>query len=323
MHMQEEEKVEKSSDCREIVHIPKRNCEERCQPRSVFYISTEQMSKIDTAELKKVLAIFCEKGRYKGAVNSPFRQGDRVFATDRHSLLCIDSKALGIDLSQFDSCKMNAEAVMVTLPVSGYVRTTSFAGVGEKDRICLLGETYISIGVARFLLNALTLLGMEGAAVHLNPDPHKVSYLSLGPGIAIFFMPCMPNNEIECHIVPIDSDMPDMTVRFNHDVASMWIKQEEEARIADEQAQRYIFLVPFVKRACVPVYAKDEKEAQAIAEENGDPGSDSESMWELDDTSSPEVLDINEARESYTEGVFGKDGFLSWDLIHSENPENK
>ena len=95
------------------------------------------------------------------------------------------------------------------------------------------------------------------------------------------------------------------------DIKAELARQEE----AERMARREVYMVEVVKRAYIPVYAKDADEARHLADSNWiDPEDDGDDEWMLGDTV-PEVEDLDDMDDCY-EHVITRDGIVERDEIY-------
>jgi hypothetical protein len=95
------------------------------------------------------------------------------------------------------------------------------------------------------------------------------------------------------------------------DIKTELARQEE----AERMARREVYMVEVVKRAYIPVYAKDADEARHLANSNWfDPEDDGDDEWMLGDTV-PEVEDVDDMSDCYRH-VITRDGIVERDEIY-------
>lgn len=281
--------------------------------------------KFKTEQMKEALLNFCNKEEVYWKMKNPFLRDQELYATDGRFMLNIH-KNLGLDLNQFEPGKLKAEVVTHCMKVTDILSVEALEkgleGAKEKNLV-LIGTTKISQSVALHILNALKMLGCEYA--YYGDGEGKASVISIVDirdydeieVAKILFMPNISEDEpdVAIPVIPMGTGYELIKeidakagMKFIHD----W-KIAEEKRKEELKNTRVVYLVPFIRKAYVPVLANSEKEARKLANKYGDPDYwDDEDEWFLDDSEVTDLQDVEDAKEDY-DLVVTSEGYKDWD----------
>lgn len=289
--------------------------------------TTKPTSKEVAAYLKEALQPFCEQMKdLRPALAEPFRQADHdgedcVMASDGHILICIRAKKAGCAVSPFR--KMNDFDAHKPIPFIDFNHLLQVRTVRRIDMELLLEQMeqyeqeYKQTAVADVLgvlLNidglsrlerAMAIFGAELARLVWHEDMKVILQLDNGrrqDAVTILHMGCAPN-DCRAFVLPTakGDDGADVELSWQRGMKA-WtdIKAEQEQlEEAERMARREVYMVEVVKRAYIPVYAKDADEARRLCDEEFiDPEDDGDDEWMLGDTV-PEVEDLDDLDDCY------------------------
>ena len=305
--------------------------------------TTKPTSKEVAAYLKEALQPFCEQKKdLRPALAEPFRQADHngedcVMASDGHILICIRAKKAGCAVRPFR--KMDDFDAHKPIPFIDFNHLLQVRTVRRIDMEQLLEQMeqheqeYKQIAVADVLgvlltidglsrlERAMAIFGAELARLVWHEDMKVVLQLDNDrrqEAVTILQMGCNPE-DCRAFVLPTANgdDGADVELSWQRGMEA-WagIKAEQERRQeAERMARREVYMVEVVKRAYIPVYAKDADEARRLCDKEFiDPEDDGDDMWMLGDTV-PEVDDLDDLDDCY-EHVVTCDGLVERDEIY-------
>jgi hypothetical protein len=305
--------------------------------------TTKPTSKEVAAYLKEALQPFCEQTKdLRPALAEPFCQADHdgedcVMVSDGHILICIRAKKAGCAVTPFR--KMDDFDAHKPIPFIDSNHLLQVRTVRRIDMELLLEQMekheqeHKQIAVADMLgvlLNieglshierAMAIFGAELARLVWHEDMKVVLQLDnerRQEAVTILHMGCDPKDS-HAFVLPTakGDDGADVELSWQRGMEA-WagIKAEQERREeAERMARREVYMVEVVKRAYIPVYAKDADEACRLCDEEFiDPEDDGDDMWMLGDTV-PEVEDLDDLDDCY-EHVVTRDGLVERDEIY-------
>lgn len=287
--------------------------------------------------LKEALQMFCEPlNGLRPALAEPFRQNGYVCASDGHILIRVSSHEAGCAVGPFR--KMDDFDVQRPVPGIGFEHLLGARTLRRKDlqdvtrkmerherekgtpamaEIC--GVQIDTKGVSR-IGQAMLVFGAEKARLVWHEDDKLVLQLLNDKGqeaVTILQMGWVAGNR-RIFKVPTTEGYKDRDVRVDwHRGAANWAELKAlQERLEEEErmARREVFMVEVVKRAHIPVYAKDPNEARLLADKYFfDPEDEWESEWEIGDTV-PEAEDAESASDDYKDCIT-RDGVVGFDEI--------
>ena len=305
--------------------------------------TTKPTSKEVATYLKEALQPFCEQMKcLRPALAEPFRQADHdgencVMASDGHVLICIRAKKAGCAVSPFR--KMDDFDAHKPIPFIDFNHILQVRTVRRIDMELLLEQMvkheqeHKQIAVADVLgvlliieglshiERAMAIFGAELARLVWHEDMKVVLQLDNDrrqEAVTILHIGCDPK-DCRAFVLPTakGDDGADVELSWQRGMEA-WagIKAEQERREeAERMARREVYMVEVVKRAYIPVYAKDTDEARRLCDKEFiDPEDDGDDMWMLGDTV-PEVEDLDDLDVCY-EHVVTRDGPVERDEIY-------
>lgn len=306
--------------------------------------TTKPTSKEVAAYLKEALQPFCEQMKdLRPALAEPFRQADHdgedcVMASNGHILICIRAKKAGCAISPFR--KMNdfdAHSVIPHIDFNHRLQARTVRRIDmerlieqmeqheqEHEQIAMadVRGVLLNIGGLSRLERAMAIFGAELARLVWHEDMKVMLQLDNGrwqEAVTIIQMGCV-STDCRAFVLPTPEgdDGADVELSWQRGMET-WagIKAEQERREeAERMARREVYMVEVVKRAYIPVYAKDADEARRLCDKEFiDPEDDGDDEWMLGDTV-PEVEDLEDLDDCY-EHVITRDGFVERDEIYN------
>ena len=288
--------------------------------------------------LKEALEMFCEPLKdLRPALAHPFRQEDYVMASDGHILIAIKAKEAGVSIGKFkEMTDFNARNVIPqvdfndllqarTIERSDLLATIDKMKRLEKERQQVIAADVLGVwlsieGLSRIEV-AMRICGAEVAQLVWHKDYKVAVQLYNAKGEMCVTILSMGFSTKDAHVTTLpthdDGDHCLATIDWQKGAAA-WVdikaelaRQEE----AERMARREVYMVEVVKRAYVPVYAKDADEARRLCESVWfDPEDDGDDEWMLGDTV-PEVEDVDDMADCY-EHVITRDGIVERDKIY-------
>ena len=247
----------------------------------------KQTKKEVAAMLSEALQPFCyeDAADWAQGFQKPFRQHDCICATDGHVLIRIRAKEAGAAIGQFPKVdKPDVESVIPVIDFEHRLNARSEARlVWHEDN-----KVVIELTNERDQ-EAVTILQMN-----CNPKDFLVFTLSTTEA----------------------TDDADTRICWQRGMEAWREAKEKLAREeeAERMARREVYMVEMVKRAYVPVYAKNADEARYLCDKHcGEPEKDWEAEWELGDTV-PEAEDSEDVSENYKTCITCEGG-VSFDRI--------
>ena len=302
-------------------------------------MANDKMTKTEVAKmLKEALEPFCTTVKdLLPALAHPFRQEDCVMASDGHVLIAIKAKEAGVSIGKFkEMTDIDAHKVIPQvgsddlLQARTIERSDLLATIDEMKRLeeerqqvtaaDVLGVWLSIEGLSRIEV-AMRICGAEAAQLVWHKDGMVVVQLYNAKGeacVTILSMGFLPK---DAHVIALpthdDDDHCSVTIDWQKgaaawaDIKAELARQEE----AERMARREVYMVEVVKRAYIPVYAKDADEARRLCESEWfDPEDDGDDEWMLGDTV-PEVEDLEDMSDCY-EHVITRDGIVERDEIY-------
>lgn len=302
-------------------------------------MTNDKMTKTEVATmLKEALEPFCETLKdLRPALAHPFRQEDCVMASDGHILIAIKAKEAGVSIGKFkEMTDFNAHKAIPQVDFNDLLqartieRSDLLATIDEMKRLekerqqvtaaDVLG-VWLSIEVLSRIEVAMRICGSEAAQLVWHKDGMVVVRLYNAKGeacVTILSMGFLPK---DAHVITLpthdDDDHCSVAIDWQKgaaawaDIKAELARQEE----AERMARREVYMVEVVKRAYIPVYAKDADEARRLCESKWfDPEDDGDDEWMLGDTV-PELEDVDDMDDCY-EHVITRDGIVERDEIY-------
>ena len=305
--------------------------------------TTKPTSKEVAAYLKEALSPFCEQMKdLRPALAEPFRQADHygedcVMASNGHILICIRAKKAGCAVSPFR--KMDDFDAHKLIPFIDFNHRLQVRTVRRIDMEQLLEQmeqherehkqtavafvrgVLLNIDGLSRLERAMAIFGAELARLVWHEDMKVILQLDNDrrqEAVTILQMGCDPT---DCRTFVLQTakgdDGADVQLSWQRGMEA-WtgIKADQERwEEAERMARREVYMVEVVKRAYIPVYAKDADEARRLCESEWfDPEDDGDDEWMLGDTV-PEVEDVDDMDDCY-EHVITRDGIVERDEIY-------
>ena len=297
-------------------------------------MANDKMTKTEVATmLKEALEPFCETLKdLRPALAHPFRQEDCVMASDGHILISIKAKEAGVSIGKFkEMTDFNAHKAIPqvgsddllqarTVERSDLLATIDEMKRLEKERQQVIAADVLGVWLSIEALSrievAMRICGADAAQLVWHKDGMVVVQLYNAKGeacVTILSMGFLPK---DAHVIALpthdDDDHCSVTIDWQKgaaawaDIKAELARQEE----AERMARREVYMVEVVKRAYIPVYAKDADEARRLCDgENWfDPEDDGDDEWMLGDTV-PEVEDLEDMDDCY-EHVITRDGIV-------------
>ena len=302
-------------------------------------MANDKMTKTGVATmLKEALEPFCETLKdLRPALAHPFRQEDCVMASDGHILIAIKAKEAGVSIGKFkEMTDFNAHKAIPqvgfddllqarTIERSDLLATIDEMKRLEKERQQVIAAdvlgVWLSIGILSRIEVAMRICGADAAQLVWHKDGKVVVQLYNAKGEACVTILSMGFKPKDAHVITLpthdDDDRCSVTIDWKKgaaawaDIKAELARQEE----AERMARREVYMVEVVKRAYIPVYAKDADEARRLCESEWfDPEDDGDDEWMLGDTV-PEVEDLEDMDDCY-EHVITRDGIVERDEIY-------
>lgn len=292
--------------------------------------------------LKEALLPFCDDSELRPTMAKPFRQKDSdgrdcIVASNGHILIRIRAKEAGVAVGGFTPQeKPNVNNV---IPAVGFDRLLSARTVCREDMTRLLAdmkhheETERQVAAADVqgvLLSINGLSHIERAMAFCGADMARLVWAegsvvmlhllgSCGREAVTILHMCF--NPEDCRRFPLptqdDCDGSLTTIDWQRGAAA-WAEAKqrlEREREAERMARREVYMVEVVKRAYIPVYAKDADEARRLVTGNWiDPEDNGDDEWMLGDTV-PEAEDVDDLDDCY-ESILTRDGTVTRDEIY-------
>ena len=295
--------------------------------------------------LREALLPFCEEYKdLRPDLAEPFRQQDGdgrdcICASDGHVLIRIWSKEAGVAVGGFP--KRDKPCVHNVIPAIGVnnllaartLRRDDVAKVisdmkayedsEQQPAIADLQGVWMTMEGLSHIETAMHICGAEAARLVWHKDV-KVSLQLLNDKgqetVTILHMGLADNaksRKVFC--VPAAEGCDEQAVRIDWqrgiqawaDIKAERQRQEE----ADRMARREVYMVLVVKRAYIPVYAKDADEARRLVDNNWiDPEDGGDDEWMLGDEV-PEPEDVDDLDDCY-ESILTRDGVVDRDEIY-------
>ena len=310
----------------------------------------KQTTKPTRAEVAKVLREalmpFCEDYKdLRPDLAEPFRQQDGdgrdcICATDGHVLIRIRSKEAGGSIGGFP--KRDKPCVHNVIPAVGFddllaamtLRRDDVAKVvsdmkayedsERQPAIADLQGVWMSMEGLSHIETAMRICGAEAARLVWHKD--ELVLLQLlnekdQEAVTILHMGLTDNKDgHKMFTVPAAEGCDEQAVRIDWqrgirewaDIKAEQQRQEE----AERMARREVYMVEVVKRAYIPVYAKDADEARRLCDSESwfDPEDNGDDEWMLGNEV-PEAEDVDDLEDCY-EHVLTRDGVVHRDEIY-------
>lgn len=292
--------------------------------------------------LKEALMQFCDPPKdLRPALDAPFRQQDNdkndcVMASNGYILIRIKAKEAGVAIGPFG--KMDEIKAYKALPTVGFedllnartVRRDDLRQVidlmkqweDEKQTVASadLCGTQLSMERLSHIEVAMRICGADMARLVWHKDDKVVLQLDNDrhqEAVTILHMCWKPK---DAHIITVPT-----TEYSNEDVCIDWqrgqegwqeIKADMERKAEEERmASREVYMVQVVKRAYIPVYAKNMEEARSLVDNNFiDPEDDGDDEWMLGNLV-PDIEDLDDLDDCY-EHVLTRDGVVERDKVY-------
>lgn len=301
-------------------------------------MANDKMTKTEVATmLKEALEPFCETLKdLRPALAHPFRQEDCVMASNGRILIAVKAKEAGVSIGKFkEMTDFNAHKAIPQvgsddlLQARTIERSDLLATIDEMKRLekewqvtaaDVLG-VWLSIEALSRIEVAMRICGAEAAQLVWHKDDKVVVQLYNAKGqecVTILSMGFLPKDAYAITLpTHDDDDHCSVTIDWQKgaaawaDIKAELARQEE----AERMARREVYMVEVVKRAYIPVYAKDADEARHLADSNWmDPEDDGDDEWMLGDTV-PEVEDLDDMPDCY-EHVITRNGIVEREDIY-------
>lgn len=304
-------------------------------------MTNDKMTKTDVAAmLKEALEPFCVTMKdLRPALAHPFRQEGCVMASEGHVLISIKAKEAGVsigkfkEMTDFNACKAIQQVGFNELLQARIIlRSDLFATIDEMKRLDKEREQVIAADVLGVWLSiemlsrmevAMRICGAEASRLVWHRDSKVAVQMDNAKGQACVTILCMGFKPDDAHVIALttqDCDYCDVVIDWQKG-AEAWaeikadLARQEEA---ERMARREVYMVEVVKRAYIPVYAKDADEARRLCKNTWfDPEDDGDDEWMLGDTV-PEAEDLEEISDCYRY-VITRDGIVTRDKIYDLN----
>lgn len=290
--------------------------------------------------LKEALEPFCDTmNDLHPALAHPFRQEGCVMASEGHVLISIKAKEAGVsigkfkEMTDFNACKVIPQVGFNELLQARIIlRSDLLATIDEMKRLekerkqviaADVWGVWLSMEILSRMEVAMRICGAEAARLVWHKDFHVAVQLDNAKGQACVTILCMGFKPDNAHVIALTTQECDhcAVVIDWRKGAEAWaeikadLARHEEA---ERMARREVYMVEVVKRAYIPVYAKDADEARRLCENEWfDPEDDGDGEWMLGDTV-PEAEDLEEMSDCY-EHVITRDGIVKRDKIYDLN----
>lgn len=302
-------------------------------------MANSKMTKTEVATmLKEALEPFCETHKdLRPALAHPFRQEDCVMASDGHILVAIKAKEAGVSIGKFK--EMTDFNALKVIPPVGFDDLLQARAIERSDLLATLDEmerlekerqqviaadvlgVWLSIGTLSRIEVAMHICGAEAAQLVWHKGYKVMVQLYNAKGEACVTILSMAFEPKDAHVITLPTHDDDghcsVTIDWQKgaaawaDIKAELARQEE----AERMARREVYMVEVVKRAYIPVYAKDSDEALRLCKSEWfDPEDDGDDEWMLGDTV-PEVEDLDDMGDCY-EHVITRDGIVKRDKIY-------
>lgn len=285
--------------------------------------TTDKPTKKEVAAmLSEALQPFCyEDADWAQGLQKPFRQHDCICASEGHVLIRIRAKEAGAAIGQFQ--KVGKPDVESVIPAIDFEHQLNARIVSRKDMAALIERmkqyeaekkqlTVADVGGIRLVIDGLSRMeramafcGAEQARLVWHEDDKVVVELTNErdqEAVTILQMGCDPK---DCRVFTLltteATDDADTRICWQRGMEAWREAKEKLAREeeAERMARREVYMVEVVKRAYVPVYAKNADEARYLCEKHcGEPEKEWDAEWELGDTV-PEAEDAEDVSEDY------------------------
>lgn len=295
--------------------------------------------------LREALLPFCEEYKdLRPDLAEPFRQQDAdgrdcICASDGHVLIRIRSKEAGVAVGGFPKRdKPCVDNVIPAIGVNGLLTARTlrrydvakvisemkaYEDSEQQPAIADLQGVWMTMEGLSHIEAAMRICGAEAARLVWHKDVMVSVQLLNKKGqeaVTILHMGLADNaksRKVFC--VPAAEGCDEQAVRIDWqrgiqawaDIKAERQRQEE----ADRMARREVYMVLVVKRAYIPVYAKDVDEARWLVDDNWiDPEDDGDDEWMLGDEV-PEPEDVDDLEDCYKH-VLTRDGVVDRDEIY-------
>lgn len=298
----------------------------------------KQTKKEVAAMLSEALQPFCyeDAADWAQGFQKPFRQHDCICATEGHVLIRIRAKEAGAAIGQFP--KVDKPDVESVIPVIDFEHRLNARIVSRKDMTALIERmkrheaekkqvAVADVGGIRLIIDGLSRMervmafcGAKQARLVWHEDNKVVIELTNErdqEAVTILQMNCNPKDFLVFTLSTTEvTDDADTRICWQRGMEAWRKAKEKLAREeeAERMARREVYMVEMVKRAYVPVYAKNADEARYLCDKHcGEPEKDWEAEWELGDTV-PEAEDAEDVSENYKTCITCE-GEVSFDRI--------
>lgn len=279
--------------------------------------------------LKEALQPFCDTSSLRQALEAPFRHKGCVWASNGNVLIRIQPRSAGVAVGPFK--EMNKIDVSRAMPQVGFEDLLQTRTLNRDDIVKVMGQMQLHESSARTLASAdlcdillpiealshievaMRIFGAEQAQLVYHRDCKVMLQLEnekRKEAVSIVQMGWSPK---KCGLIvqlPTSGDTDeDARIDLRKGMAA-WDGIKAELERKEEEmlmAPRKIYLVEMVKRSYVPVYARNEAEAEHLCKNNFfEPEDDGDDEWMLGDTV-PEEEDLECLADCY-QTILTRDG---------------
>ena len=294
--------------------------------------------------LKEALQPFCQQGIIvHEEFTKPFRQKDgdgidHVVATDGSGIIYVNARRAGCLVGPF--CKVEKPIVHSVIPYIDFNHKLQARTIRRIDMERLLEQmerhkqenesipvadvmgVMLSTNGLSFIERAMVIFGVGMARLVWYENEMVVVQLyneRMQETVTIMHMGLLPDKNRHTFVMPtyMDDGAADVQISWHRGMQA-WadIKAERERQEeAERMARREVYLVEMVKKAYIPVYAKDAEEARLLCNtQYFDPEDDGDDMWIVGNTV-PETVDLDYLDVCY-ETILTRDGAVERDEIY-------
>lgn len=294
--------------------------------------------------LKEALQPFCYEKDWciRESMTAPFRQADPdgrdcVMASDGHVLIRIKAKEAGVAVGGFR--KMDDFNAHKVIPTVDFERRLKARIVRRADMVQMIDQmeqheaetkqvAVASVGGVQLIIDGLSRIerlmafcGAEQAMLVWNEENKVMLEMQNDrrqEAVTILQMGAEPD---DCRVFVLHTyeaaDTADVSIDWQRG-SEAWAEAKaklEREQEAERMARREVWLVQVVKRAYIPVYAKNAEEARRLADkEFFDPEDGGDDEWMLGDEV-PEAENVDALDDCYKH-VITRDGVVQRDKIY-------
>lgn len=289
--------------------------------------------------LLEALQLFCEEEpSFRDVFMKPFRQHDCIWASDCKVLVRIRPEEAGVAIGKFREMNdFDAQRVMPDLKAEDYMQARLLSRQDASDIIRQMQEyeekkqpvlaelcgVKLTMEAMTHIESFLRICGAERARLVWHDDTKVLLQLDGEKGrtaAEILQMGSLGTGNEHIISVPTTDYAGSANAYINWQQGmEEWaaIKAEQERKAEEERmARREVYLVEVVKRAYIPVYARNADEARHLCKNNWmEPEDDGDDEWMLGDEV-PEAEDLDDIPDCY-QTILTRDGEVDRDEIYN------